>query len=76
MKKAQFIQMMQERLADLSDDDEVFVQVDGGEYWGSYHAEPSIKIETTCGQDWVGHPGSPHTVRAVQAAKVAIIKDL
>lgn len=67
--------MINEHLAPLADTDQVVIRIDGGEYWGDYHAEPMISVQEDVpnGQVWLGHPGGPAI--PVECKKVAILSD-
>lgn len=78
MKKAEFLAMVQEQLTHLSDDDEVLIELDGGEYWGKYMAHPKLEVkEVTLPENgvWVGHPGVPGKNYCSHPSMIAVFKD-
>jgi hypothetical protein len=78
MKKKEFLAMIEAELAALSDDDEVLIECDGGDYWGEYYAHPKIVIEPGHLPEIgvpIGHPGDTHSVQMVKAKVLAIFKE-
>lgn len=74
MKKKEFLALITEKLKDFSDDDEVMIEVNGGEYWGAYEAE--LKIEVQDYPDGGALLGHPKNLKRCDAKKVAVIKDV
>jgi len=72
MTRDQLIQLLCEN---LEADDEIVVEKDGGEYWGSYLEEPRLEVQTARPYlPTVGHPGAPGKVREVESKKVLVLK--
>ncbi len=76
MKKRDFLNMLMSKLESLSDEDEVFVLADGGEYWGPYESDPEFEIRKlhAAGATWPARIGHPKDSRETSAKTILILK--
>ena len=76
MNKLEFLALLAYKLKDLEDTDEVVIEQDGGDYWGTYHNNFTIEVTQPAPDEYtvIGHPGG--NARFEQIKKLAIIKGL
>lgn len=78
MRKADFLKLVADQLSALSDDDEVLIECDGGDYWGKYLAQPKIGVDRCMYPEngvWIGHPGNPSKIEGSYPNAIAVLRE-